>query len=104
MELFIINDASMNELAKNKTKYILLRYKIDSKDLNSSLRLELLKRWIKSCVECEEYEMASALKEKRNDLIRSLRIAKTGHKYILNNCYIKIKWLLRKFKRKFFQQ
>ncbi len=58
----------MSELAKHKTKYILLRYKVDSKDLNANLRLELLKRWIKSCVEFEEYEMASVLKEKRNFL------------------------------------
>jgi hypothetical protein len=92
----------MNELATNKIKYILLRYKIDSKDLSINLRLELLKRWIKSCVESEEYEMASVLKDKRNELIRSLRIAKVGDKHIIDKIIIKFKWALRKIKRKFF--
>ncbi len=92
----------MNEMAKNKIKYIRLRYQIDSKDLSVNLRLELLKRWINSCVESEEYEMASALKDKRNELIRSFRIAKTGDKHIIDKLYIRLTWLLRKIKRRFF--
>jgi hypothetical protein len=94
----------MKELAKNKVRYILYRYQIDSKDLSVHLRLELLKRWIGSCVEFEEYEMASALKEKRNDLIRSLRLVKVGHKHPVDRFFIKLKWSFRKFKRRFFQK
>lgn len=94
----------MDELAKNKIKYILLRYKVDSKNLSNSLRLELLKRWIISCVNSEEYEMASALKEKRNELIRELRIKKIGDKNIYDKLYIKLKWWLRKFKKKLSQK
>jgi hypothetical protein len=94
----------MDELAKNKIRYILLRYKIDSKDLNVSLRLELLKRWIKSCVEAEEYEMASVLKEKKNELLRDIRRAKIGERHIFDGWIIKLRWAFRKFKRKLFQQ
>lgn len=91
----------MEELAKNKVRYILYRYKIDSKDLSLHFRLELLKRWIDSCVEFEEYEMASALKSKRNDLIRSFRLAKIGHKHPVDKFFVKLKWLFRKIKRSF---
>ncbi len=94
----------MGDLANNKIKYILLRYKIDSKDLNAELRLELLRRWISSCVEAEEYEMASVLKYKRNDLIRSLRLAKVGNKHYFDECLVKLKWFIRKAKRRFFQK
>lgn len=91
----------MKELAKNKVRYILYRYQLDSKDLSAHLRLELLKRWIGSCVEFEEYEMASALKEKRNSLIRSLRLAKIGNKHPVDRFFIKLKWCFRKFRRRF---
>lgn len=94
----------MKELAKNKVRYILYRYQIDSKDLNIHLRLELLKRWIWSCVEFEEYEMASALKKKRNELIRSLRLVNIGSKHPIDRFLIKLKWSFRKFKRKLFPQ
>lgn len=93
----------MDELVKNKVNYILLRYKVDSKDLSIHLRLELLKRWTKSCVEAEEYEMAAALKKKRNEIIRDLRIARKGSRHIIDNLVIKLKWSLRKIKR-FFQK
>jgi type III secretory pathway lipoprotein EscJ len=93
----------MDELAKNKIRYILLRYKVDSKDLNVTLRLELLKRWIKSCVESEEYEMASILKEKRNELLRAIRRARTGERHLFDDWIIKLKWVFRKFKRKLFR-
>lgn len=96
----------MNELTKNKVKYILLRYKYESKDLKLHLRLELLKRWINSCVDSEEYEMASALQEKRNELIRDIRLSKVGHRHFVDDCYIQLKWnirkIIRKIKLKFF--
>lgn len=90
----------MKELAKNKVRYILYRYQIDSKDLNVTLRLELLKKWIVSCVQFEEYEMASALKEKRFDLIRALRLTKVPEKHPVDKFFIKLKWLFRKLKRR----
>lgn len=91
----------MNKSTKNKINYILLRYKIDSKDLSLTLRLELLKRWIESCVEAEEYEMASALKKKRNEIIKSIRLARKGNKHFVDNWFIKLKWNLRKIKNFF---
>jgi hypothetical protein len=90
-------EVTMKDLAKDKIKYILLRYQVDSKDLKPSFRLELLKRWIDSCAEFEEYEMASALKRVRNDLVRSMRLAKVGHKHPVDRLFIKIKWVMRRF-------
>ncbi len=91
----------MDESTKNKINYILLRYKIDSKDLSLHLRLELLKRWIQSCAESEEYEMASALKKKRNEIMRSIRLAKKGNKHFVDNWITKLRWKFRKIKRLF---
>ncbi len=88
----------MDEVVRHKIKYILLRYKVDSKDLDVTLRLELLKRWIKSCVDAEEYEMASVLRDKRNELIRSLRLVKKGNRHVLDNLILVIKWKFRKIK------
>lgn len=95
---------SKNELVKNKVNYILLRYKVESKDLSLNLRLELLKRWILSCAEFDEFEMASVLKEERIKLIRDIRFAKIGNKHPFDNFSIKLKWIFRKFKKKFFQK
>lgn len=91
----------MNKLAQNKIKYILLRYKIESKSLSANLRLELLRRWIKNCLDSEEYEMLTALRQKRNELIRIIRIVKIGEKHPVEKILLKFKWLLRKIKRKF---
>ena len=91
----------MDNLVKNKVKYILLRYKVDSKNLSINLRLELLKRWIKSCADSEEYEMALALKKKRNELVRDLRLAKIGERSFMDEFMIKIKWSFRKLKKTF---
>jgi hypothetical protein len=93
-----------NELVRNKVNYILLRYKVESKDLSLNLRLELLRKWILSCVEFDEFEMASALKKERIKLIRDIRFAKIGHKHSFDNLYVKLKWYFRKFKRKFFRK
>jgi hypothetical protein len=93
----------MDDLVKKKVKYIMLRYKVDSKNLNTNLKLELLKRWIKSCADSEEYEMALVLKKKRNELVRELRLEKKGDRHFSDSYFIKLKWLFRKFKRKIFQ-
>jgi len=94
----------MSSITKNKVNYIILRYKVESKDLSLNLRLELLKKWTLSCVEFEEFEMALALKNERHKLIRDIRFAKIGHKHPFDNFFIKIRWSFRKFKRKFFQK
>jgi len=91
----------MKNLAKNKVKYILLRYQVESKELSAALRLELLKKWISSCVEFEEYEMALALKGKRNELIKDLRHARVGYRHFLDAVVLRLKWKIRKWKRKF---
>lgn len=94
----------MNILAQNKIKYILLLYKIESKSLSVNLRLKLLRRWIKNCLDSEEFEMLTALRQKRNELIRIIRIAKIGEKHPVEKLLLTFKWLFRKFKRKFFLQ
>lgn len=88
----------MSEQFKNNVKYMLFRYNIDSKKLSANLRLELIKRFIKNCVENEEYELANALKEKKNELIREIRLVKIGRKNFLEILFLKIRWSIRKLK------
>lgn len=90
-------------LVNKKIEYILLRYKVDSKKLNIHLKIELLKRWIKSCADCEEYEMALVLKTERNRLIRNLRLSRIGERSFFEKFKIRFAWWKRKITRLFFQ-
>jgi hypothetical protein len=91
-------------LVRKKIEYILLRYKLDSKKLTPALKIELLKRWIQSCVDSEEYEMAIVLKTERNKIIRLLRIKKIGKRTFLQKIKIIFAWKKRRFTRLFFPQ
>lgn len=92
---------SQEYLVKKKIDYILLRFKVDSKKLNNNLKVELLKRWIQSCVDCEEYEMAMVLKQKRIELIRRIRKLKIGSRTRLRKFKLIAEWYKRKIKRFF---
>jgi hypothetical protein len=91
--------SSQEYLVSKKIEYILLRYKLDSKKLSITLKIELLKKWIQSCAECEEYEMALVLKRERNKLMRMIRLLRVGERTWLERMKIVWAWHLRKFKR-----
>ena len=99
----------MSKMSKNKEdyvirkkiEYILLRFKEDTKGLNFDAKSELLRLWIGSCLEFEEYEMAIALRNKRGQIIREYRLHKHGEKSWLKKCFVKAKWIWRKFRIRF---
>ena len=77
---------------QKKIEYILLRFENDSKNLNHHLKLELIRRWISSCVIFEEYEMAAALKEKKLKIIQENKKIKSW----MDKLKIRVK-LIRRF-------
>jgi hypothetical protein len=95
--------SSQEYLVSKKIEYILLRYKLDSKKLSITLKIELLRRWIQSCAECEEYEMALVLKRERNKLVRMTRLVRIGERTFWERFRILWSWHIRKFKRIFSQ-
>lgn len=64
------------EERNGKIKFILSWYRHERKYLDTIQRLELLRNWINSCIQFEEYEMVVALRIQRNKLIRQYRVEK----------------------------
>lgn len=96
--------SSQEYLVSKKIEYILLRYKLDSKKLSITLKIELLKKWIQSCAECEEYEMALVLKRERNKLMRMTRLLRVGERTFWEKFKIVLAWYSRKIKNLFFRK
>ena len=64
---------AVREERNGKVKFILSWYKHERKHLNTPQRLELLRSWITSCIQFEEFEMVVVLRTQRNILIREYR-------------------------------
>jgi hypothetical protein len=62
-----------NSDTDNKVKAILAWYYEERKTLSDEQKLELLGKWIESCTQFEEYEMANALHKERLKLRRMAR-------------------------------
>lgn len=90
-----------NDNADKKVKFILAWYNAEKKKLNDKKKLELLNKWIASCTQFEEYEMSNALLNEKRILIRKMRFMKKGPRTGYDVFMIKIKYLIRKIKRKF---
>lgn len=63
--------------ALKKIKFIMFWYQSQSGRFDVPQKLELLRKWIETCVKYEEYEMAASLMKERCIIMRQYRI-KTG--------------------------
>jgi hypothetical protein len=63
----------VSELTDKRVKFIIAWYNIEKVRLIDAQRLLLLKRWIKTCLRSEEYEMANALMLEKVKQIRKMR-------------------------------
>lgn len=86
---------------QRKIKFILTWYSIEKRKLNTRQRLDLLKKWIVSCVDYEEYEMAIALKRERNKVMKTRRIEINGKRKLKDKIKLILKIISRKIKRYF---
>lgn len=84
---------------KGKINFITSWFNLEKKRFTITQRLELLKRWIETCVSFEEYEMAAVLRKERNKVMRQYRDSTNGKRGILKNLKIRLKYILRKIKK-----
>lgn len=85
--------------SRKKIKFILAWYS-EQKHRSTTQKLILLNRWIKSCSQFEEYEMAKALLNEKRILIRQIRLSKIGERSFLQKLKLYFKILVRKIKSK----
>lgn len=79
-----------------KIKYILLRYSYESKGLSDTEKIEKLSDWISKCTRSEEYEMAHALLQIKNNIIN--RQQRKGEKSFWDRLVLKLKIFIRKWR------
>jgi hypothetical protein len=82
----------------SKVKFIINYYNAEKNKFNTVEKLDLLNRWIESCVEFEEFEMAHTLKLQRGYVMRAYRKENGRKRNILETFELLIKILIRKFK------
>lgn len=80
---------------RNKAKFIIAWYFAERKKLKDPQKILLLNKWIKSCTQFEEYEMANALLNQKKILVRQIRIAKIGERTLSKSLYILAKVMIR---------
>ncbi|MDP2692810.1 MAG: hypothetical protein Q8O88_04190 [bacterium] len=85
-----------------KKDFISTWFDIEKKRFTLIQRLELLKRWTKTCVSFEEYEMAAVLRKERNKTIRQYRKEMSGKRSIFRSIKIIVDYTLRKAKKSFY--
>jgi len=83
---------------KGKINFITTWFNLERKKFTLIQRLELLKRWIETCVSFEEYEMAAVLKKERNNVMKQYRREVNGKRRLLKILNIKIRYGCRKIK------
>ncbi len=88
----------MSAESDKKVKFIKAWYTLEAPKLSLEKRITLLKKWIASCTNFEEYEMAQFLAKEKVKLIKQLRINKIGKRSLLNRLILIIKIIKRKFK------
>ena len=71
-----------------KVKFILSWYYHERLHLNTEQKLELLRNWVNSCIQFEEYEMVVALRKERNKLIQEHRIEKGFKRSFFKKCIL----------------
>jgi protein-arginine kinase activator protein McsA len=81
---------------KEKIEFIQAWYDLEKDKLSTTHRLELLKRWIESCVSFEEYEMAAVLRMERGLVMKIRRMETHGKRGIIKSIKIWIRYRLRK--------
>ena len=91
----------MSHEEKKKIKFIRKWFKLEKERFTTIQILELLSRWIESCVSFEEYEMASALREERGYIMREYRNELHGKRGFTKSIILRFRYLLRKLRRKF---
>lgn len=84
---------------KEKIKFIQAWFALEKSKLSTVERLELLKRWVESCVAFEEYEMAAALRMERGIVMRIHRIESSGARSVAKGLKIRMAYAIRKVKR-----
>lgn len=84
---------------KEKIKFIKSWYNLEKNKLSTVHRLELLKRWVESCVSFEEYEMAAVLRMERGLVMKIYRKEINGSRKIMEGLKIRFRYISRKLKR-----
>ena len=83
-------------MEKEKIKFIKSWYNLEKNKMSTTLRLELLKRWIESCVSFEEYEMAAVLRTERGLVMKIYRQEIHGKRNVIRSIQIWLKYKTRR--------
>lgn len=87
----------MTDIGK-KIKFIMFWYTNQSRKLNLSQKLDLLRQWINTCAKYEEYEMATSLKKERCRIMKEYRKEVGGIKRKFRRLFVRLKYVIRKVK------
>lgn len=83
----------------SKTNFITTWFNLEKKRFTLVQRLELLKRWMETCISFEEYEMAAVLRKERNKVMKQYRKEVNGKRGIIKSVNIIIQYSFRKVKQ-----
>lgn len=88
----------MGSESAKKVKFILAWYNLEKNKLSPEKKILLLNRWIISCRDFEEYEMAESLKQEKIKVIREIRVKKKGKRTFFNRIALIAKIIIRKWR------
>lgn len=83
-----------------KIKFILAWYNSEKYKYTTEQKLILLNKWITSCSQYEEYEMAKALLVEKIIVIKEIRLRKIGKRTFFKKVKLLIRFTIRKHKRR----
>lgn len=66
----LIQEKSKMSQVERKIKFIRKWYRQECQNLEFKYRLKLARLWVDICIRDEEYEMAAAIKEERQEIVR----------------------------------
>lgn len=80
-----------------KIKFILAWYNSEKCKYTTEQKLVLLNKWISSCSQYEEYEMAKALLVEKIIVIKEIRLSRIGKRTFFRKAVLLIKITKRKY-------